>query len=76
MTPPNIAPGQGSTVGSASMHVVPLMTVPEVADFLRLHPKTVYDLVARSELPCVRVGSAIRFDARDIASWVSARKEG
>jgi excisionase family DNA binding protein len=53
-----------------------LWTVTEVAAFLQLHPKSIYDLVARGSLPCVRLGTRLRFDPRDIASWVSARKEG
>ena len=53
-----------------------LWTVRDVADFLQLHAKTIYDMAARGDLPCVRFGGRLRFDQRDIASWVSARKEG
>ena len=53
-----------------------LMTVSEVAQFLGLHEKTVYEWAARGRLPCVRVGSSLRFDPRDIERWLSARKDG
>jgi excisionase family DNA binding protein len=54
----------------------PLMTVEDVARFLGVHEKTIYDWAARGWLPCVRVGSRLRFDPRDVNRWVSARKEG
>jgi len=53
-----------------------LLTVSEVAAFLGIHGKTVYAWVARGVFPCVRVGTRIRFDRRDVLRWVSARKEG
>ena len=38
-----------------------LLTVEEVAELLRLHPKTIYRLVASKKLACIRVGRNIRF---------------
>ena len=40
-----------------------LLTVPQVADRLSVSKKTVYRLARRGEIPVVRIGSAIRFDA-------------
>lgn len=37
-------------------HLEPLMTVADVAEFLGLHPKSVYDLVDRARVPHVRLG--------------------
>jgi excisionase family DNA binding protein len=34
-----------------------LLTVAEVADFLRLHPNTVRAKIAAGEIPCLRLGS-------------------
>ena len=76
MTRALVAPGGDAGVGETPRPAGALWTVPEVAEFLQLHPKTVYEFVARGTLPCVRLGSRLRFDPRDIASWVSARKEG
>jgi excisionase family DNA binding protein len=52
-----------------------LWTVEEVAGFLRIHPKTVYEWVARDELPCFRIGNRLRFSPTELTRWVSARKE-
>jgi excisionase family DNA binding protein len=53
-----------------------LWTTQDVARFLSVHEKTVYDWVRGSGLPCFRLGNRLRFDAQDVLRWVSARKEG
>ena len=55
--------------------VEPLWDVVEVAGFLRVHPKTIPRLMRTHRLPCVRVGSRLRFVPSDVLRWVSARKE-
>lgn len=48
-----------------------LMTVSEVAEFYRVRPQYVYQLVKQG-LPCVRVGRRgyLRFDATQVQQWV------
>jgi len=53
-----------------------LWTVAEVAAYLKVHPKSIYDLAGRGKLPCVRIGCRLRFIPSDLHRWVSARKEG
>ena len=53
-----------------------LWTVREVARFLGVHEKTVYDWVIRGTLPCFRIGNRLRFSPTELTRWVSARKEG
>lgn len=55
------------TIGDA------IMTVDEVADFLRLNRKTIYESVRLNEIPHVRVGRAIRFGRAALLQWVSGR---
>ena len=49
------------------------LTVPEVAEILRLSEKTVYRLAQKRELPAFKVGSAWRFVRGDIDSWARKR---
>lgn len=56
--------------------LTPLLTLPEVAALLRVSEKTIRRLAATRRLPCLRIGSRLRFDHRDVLRWVSARKEG
>lgn len=46
----------------------PLLTTPEVAALLRVHPKQVYRLLKRG-LPARRVGSEWRFDREAVLAW-------
>jgi excisionase family DNA binding protein len=46
------------------------MTVEQVASFLNVSPKTVRRLVAKRELPCLRVGGQLRFSAGELQRWL------
>ena len=51
-----------------------LMTVPEVAAFLRLTPKGVYSLVERRKIPFVKVSNRVRFRRADVISWLEENR--
>jgi excisionase family DNA binding protein len=53
-----------------------LWTIHDVAAYLRIHEKTVARWVRSGRLPCVRIGSRLRFDRQDVLRWVGAGKEG
>jgi excisionase family DNA binding protein len=53
-----------------------LLTLEEVANSLRLHPRTVRRMVDCGRIPCMRIGRAIRFAQGDVFAWLQARKEG
>lgn len=54
---------------AANRHLESLMTMAEVARFLAVSERTVRRLVARGRLPCVRVGSQVRFSPAILARW-------
>jgi excisionase family DNA binding protein len=45
------------------------MTLEEVANYLRVHPSTIYRLVKRGKLPAFKVGSDWRFNLESIEDW-------
>jgi excisionase family DNA binding protein len=47
-----------------------VLTVGEVARFLRVPQSTIYKLTRLEQLPAVKVGKHLRFTRRDIAAWV------
>jgi nitrogen PTS system EIIA component len=47
-----------------------IMTVNEVADYLRVNPQTVYRKAKSGELPSVRIGRAIRFRRDTLEDWL------
>ena len=52
-----------------------VMKVIEVARLLRLNSKTVYELVARGEIPGARrVGRTIRFSRDVLLDWMNAQE--
>lgn len=52
-----------------------LMTTAELADYLRLKERTVYDLVARQAIPCSRATGKLLFSRQLIDAWVEAHTD-
>lgn len=53
-----------------------LMTVEDVAEYLRVKPSTVYEWAANSKLPGVKVGRLWRFERSEIERWVRENRQG
>jgi excisionase family DNA binding protein len=53
-----------------------VMTLEEVASYLRVHPSTIYRLLKRKELPAFKVGSDWRFNQESIDRWRSNAESG
>jgi len=51
-----------------------IMTVEEVAEFLKLSKITVYKLVKKGQVPGFRVGNSWRFRKEDIVEIISRQK--
>ena len=52
------------------------LTTAEVADYLRLKERKVYDLVRQGEMPCVRVTGKLLFPRQSIDLWLMNHLEG
>jgi excisionase family DNA binding protein len=48
-----------------------LMTVNEVADYLRCHTASIYRLLRRKKIPAFKVGFDWRFSRRAIDAWTN-----
>jgi excisionase family DNA binding protein len=53
-----------------------LMTVEEVADYLRVTKKTIYRLLRRDSIPATKVGHQWRFDKDAIDEWLHQNPAG
>jgi excisionase family DNA binding protein len=51
----------------------PIMTVGELADYLRVHPATIYRQLKLGQLLAFRVGSDWRFNVEAIDRWCLER---
>lgn len=52
----------------------PLIDIQEAASRLGISVKTLYAWVHLRKVPYVKVGRLVRFDARDINTWIEKQK--
>ena len=53
-----------------------LITVAELADYLKVHPSMIYRLLKRGAIPAFKIGSDWRFNVETIDRWrLSQRAE-
>jgi excisionase family DNA binding protein len=64
----------GKTISGESM-ADEIMTLKEVADYLKLAEKTAYRLAAEGKLPGFKVGGSWRFKREDILNWIEEQKK-
>lgn len=51
-----------------------ILTIKDVAIYLKLAEKTAYKLAAEGKLPGFKVGGSWRFKQSDIDAWIEAKK--
>jgi excisionase family DNA binding protein len=47
-----------------------ILTIKQVADYLRVTERTIYRLAAARKIPAFKVGGTWRFSRADIDSWI------
>lgn len=52
-----------------------IMTIQEVAEYLRLNEKTTYRLASDGKLPGFKVGGAWRFRKSEIDRWIVKQEQ-
>lgn len=50
----------------------PIYTIPEVARYLKLSRSKVYSLVAKRDIPSLRIGRNVRIRETDLTRWIEA----
>lgn len=51
-----------------------LMTLPEVAEYLQIAERTVYQWAQSGKIPSFKIGNVWRFQRSDIDEWIDERK--
>ena len=51
-----------------------ILTLKEIADYLKLTERTLYRLTQGGKLPGFKVGNSWRFRLRDIDNWIERQK--
>ena len=52
-----------------------VMTVREVAEYLKVKERTIYRLVAKGGIPAFKVGGSWRFRRAEIDEWITRRTQ-
>ena len=51
-----------------------ILTIKEVAQFLKVTEKTIYRLAAAEQIPAFKVGGSWRFQKTEIDRWISEQQ--
>lgn len=51
-----------------------LLTVDEVAAWLQVKPRTIYQWVHEGYIPVLKLGALVRFDQAGVAAWLKKRE--
>lgn len=51
-----------------------IMTVKDVASYLKLNERTVYRMAMSVKIPAFKVGTSWRFKREDIENWIEEQK--
>jgi excisionase family DNA binding protein len=49
-----------------------ILTVKEVAEYLKVNERTIYRLATEKKIPAFRVGTSWRFRRAEVDSWINA----
>lgn len=52
-----------------------ILTIQEIAEYLKLNEKTAYRLASEGKLPGFKVGGSWRFKRVDIEQWIEEKKQ-
>ena len=51
----------------------PILTIKEVAEYLKVNDRTIYRLAANGELPGFKVGNSWRFKQSELEQYIAAQ---
>ena len=52
-----------------------ILTIKELADYLKLNEKTTYRLVLNGDIPGFKIGGSWRFERTEIEKWIERQLE-
>ncbi len=77
LTRRNKGDGQGEVnfFEKGALSTMEIVTVKEVAEFLRVKEKTVYQWAEMGQIPSLKINGSLRFDLDEIKAWVAGCKQ-
>jgi len=49
------------------------LTVEELAELLKVSPRTIRRIIKRKEMPVIRIGRQLRFRRQDVDNWLDTK---
>ena len=69
-------PAAGSLPHSSGAPTAPLLVKPaQAAAMLAISPRKLWSLTNCGEIPCVRIGTAVRYSPADLEAWIAEQKQ-
>lgn len=59
----------------SSQYINAIMTITEVADYLKVTERTIYRLAGAKMIPSFKVGGSWRFSKADIDAWIKKQSQ-
>ena len=56
------------------LHQPLLLKPPEAAKTLAISPRKLWELTDSGEIPCIRIGRAVRYSLEDLRAWVQSQQ--
>ena len=53
-----------------------ILTIKQVADYLKVTERTIYRLAAAKQIPAFKVGGTWRFSRAEINQWIQRQQKG
>lgn len=53
-----------------------MLTIPEVAEYLKMSRSKVYQLVQKRRIPHVKMGRNVRIKESDLVDWIEEQMQG
>jgi len=65
------------TIRGSELRFMPeaILTVAELAEYLRAHPSTIYKLLRAGKIPAFKIGDTWRFNRKQIDEWRGAQEK-
>ena len=71
--PQNDSEDSKETCGVVTAEIPDVLTVEEVATWLRINRKTVYEAAKSGQIPCCKVGRILRFSRQAVLQWLNGQ---
>ncbi len=64
-----------ATITEPTAALPEVLDVPQLAQWLRVRPNSIYYMIEHKQIPCRKVGKSYRFNRETIMKWLDGNKD-